>query len=83
MTFPPIGGLGLAEFGGVLVEREVGPGSVIVLEVLSQDAPQVLLSENDDVIEAVPPKGTDHALAVRILPWRPRAHDNQVCESIT
>ena len=28
---PPIGGLALAEFGGVLVEREVGPGSVIVL----------------------------------------------------
>jgi hypothetical protein len=28
----------------------------------------VPLSENDDVVEAVPPKGTDHALAVRILP---------------
>jgi hypothetical protein len=40
---PPIGGLALAEVGGVLAEREVGPGSVIVLEVLPQDAPQVLL----------------------------------------
>ena len=65
---PPIGGLVLAEFGGVLVEREVGPGPVIVLEVLPQDAPEVLLRENDDVVEAVPPKGTDHALAVGILP---------------
>jgi len=36
---PPIGGLALADFGGVLVEREVGPGSVIVLEVLPQNAP--------------------------------------------
>jgi hypothetical protein len=40
---PPIGGLARAEVGGVLAEREVGPGSVIVLEVLPQDAPQVLL----------------------------------------
>ena len=40
---PPIGGLALAELRGVLIEREVGPGAVIVLEVLPQDAPQVLL----------------------------------------
>ena len=64
---PPIGGLALAELRGVLIEREVGPGAVIVLEVLSQDATQVLLSDNDDVVEAVPPNGTDYALAVRIL----------------
>ena len=40
---PPIRRLALAEVGGVLAEREVGPRSVIVLEVLLQDAPQVLL----------------------------------------
>ena len=73
---PPIRRLALAWFGGVLVEREVGPGAVIVLEVLPQDAPQVLLSENDDVVEAVPPNGTDHALAVRILPRGPRRGEN-------
>jgi hypothetical protein len=28
----------------------------------------VLLSENDDVVKAVAPNGTDHALTVRILP---------------
>jgi hypothetical protein len=50
----PVGGLALAGFGGVLVEREVGPGSVIVLEVLPQDASQVLLPGHDDVVEAVP-----------------------------
>jgi hypothetical protein len=49
-----IGGIALAELGGVLVECEVGPGAVIVLEVLPQDAPQVLLCENDDVVEALP-----------------------------
>jgi hypothetical protein len=50
---PSIYGLARAWFGGILVECEVGPGSVIVLEVLPQDAPQVLLSENDDMVEAV------------------------------
>ena len=35
---PPIGGLALAEVMGVVAEREVGPGPVIVLEVLPQDA---------------------------------------------
>jgi hypothetical protein len=36
---PPVRRLALAVFGGVLVEREVGPRSVIVLEVLPKDAP--------------------------------------------
>jgi hypothetical protein len=73
---PLIGGLSPAGFGGVLVEREVCPGSVIVLEVLAQDASQVLLAKNDDVVEAVPPNGTDHALAVRVLPRRPRGGED-------
>ena len=66
---PSIYGLALAGFGRVLAEREVGPGSVIVLEIVPKDAPQVLLSKNDDVVQAVPPKGPDRTLAVRILPW--------------
>ena len=32
--------------------------------------------EGDDVVEAVPPKGTDHALAVRILPRGPRRRED-------
>ncbi|MGB8331404.1 MAG: hypothetical protein WCE62_14860 [Polyangiales bacterium] len=34
-----------------------------VLEVVPKDTPQVLLSDHDDVVEAVPPKGPDHAEA--------------------
>ena len=34
---PPIGGLALAEVGGVLAEREVGPGAVIVSRQLNSD----------------------------------------------
>ncbi len=52
MRSSPIGGLALAELRGVLIEREVGRGAVIVLEVLPQDAPQVLLSHDDDVVKA-------------------------------
>ncbi len=69
---PPVGGVAFAGFGGVLVEREVGTGSVNVLEIL----PQVLLCENNDVVEAVPPNGPAHALAVRILPRRPRRSED-------
>jgi hypothetical protein len=32
----------------------------------------VRFSDHDDVVEAVPPNGPDHALTVRILPWGPR-----------
>jgi hypothetical protein len=39
----PVRRLALAELRGVLAEREVGPGPVIVLEVLPQDSSEVLL----------------------------------------
>jgi hypothetical protein len=60
----PIRRVPLAELRGILVEREVGPGAVIALEVSQEDAPQVPLSEDDDVVEAFPAKSPDHALAV-------------------
>jgi hypothetical protein len=37
-NLPSIDGFALAGFGGVLVKREVGARSAIVLEVLPQDA---------------------------------------------
>jgi len=49
---PLIGGLPLTWFGSVLVECEVGPGFVVALEVLAQDAPQVLFADHDDVLES-------------------------------
>jgi len=58
--------LALAWLRSVLVEREVGSGAVIVVDVLAQDAPQMLLSEDNDVVQAFPAKGPDHALAVGI-----------------
>ena len=69
---PLIGGLRRRGSGASLSSARWVRGSVIVLEVVPKDTPQVLLAKNDDVVEAIPPNGTDHALAVRVLPRRPR-----------
>ena len=37
---------------------------VVVGEVLGQDPPQVVLTKDDDVVEAVVPDGTDQPLDV-------------------
>jgi len=50
------------EVGGVRVEREVGARPVRVPEVRGQDASQVVLAENDDMIEALAPHRADEPL---------------------
>ena len=62
--------------GRVLVEREMRSGSVVVVQVASQDPPQVTLAENDDVIQAFPTDRADDPLDVRILPGRARRCEN-------
>ena len=44
-----------ASAGCILVEREVSASPVIVLEVRAQDASQVPLAENDDMVQTLPP----------------------------
>ena len=44
---------------------------VVVLEVLDQETDQMLLSEHDDVIEALATDRADQALGVSVLPRRP------------
>ena len=60
----------------VLVQRQVRPRSVIVLHVAPHNSPQVRFAEYDDVIEALPAKGPDYSLRVRILPGTVRRNDN-------
>ena len=48
--------------GRVLVERQVRARPVVVREVASQGAAQVLFAEDDDVIQALAPDGADEAL---------------------
>jgi len=52
----------------ILVEREVGSGVVIVREVTNQDAAQVPLAQDEDVVETLAPDRTDEPLREGILP---------------
>ena len=57
-----------ATVGGVLVEREVCASPVVVREVADQDAAQVPFTEDENVIQTLPPDRTDEALREGILP---------------
>ncbi len=65
-----------AWLGRVLVEREMRSGSVVVVQVASQDPSQVIPVEDDHVVKALPPDGADDPLDVRILPGRARRSEN-------
>jgi len=52
----------------ILVEREMRPRPMIVLNIGRQDAAQVTLIENDDVIETFAPDRANDPLDISILP---------------
>jgi len=54
--------------GCILLEREVGPRSVIVRKVAGQGAAQVPFAEDEDVIETLAPDRADEPLRERVLP---------------
>jgi hypothetical protein len=56
------------DVGCVLVEREVRASPLIVADVTGQDAAQVSLAENENVIQALAPDRADAPLRERILP---------------
>src|SRR4051794_9370099 len=51
---------------GVLGQALVRPGGVVVLHIFDQDAPQMALPENEQMVEAFLPYGTDPALRERV-----------------
>ena len=59
-----------------LLQCRVCPRSVIVAQVAPDNSPQVRFAEYDDVIEALPAKGSDYSLRVRILPGAVRRNDD-------
>jgi hypothetical protein len=72
-SLPVADGLDASRRRRVFREREMGPGAVIVGEVVGERAPQMPLVEDDHVVETLAPDRTDHALDVGILPrtgWR-------------
>jgi hypothetical protein len=52
----------------VLVEREMRSGVLMILKIARQDAAQVALAEDDNVIQAFTANRTDETLDVGILP---------------
>ena len=52
----------------ILVERKMRAGALVVVDVRGQDATQMALVEDHDVIQALATNRTDHALDVSVLP---------------
>jgi hypothetical protein len=63
-----IGGVDLARFRAVHVERQMCLPSMVVAEVVLEESLPVTLVENDHVIETISPDRADEPLNVRALP---------------
>ena len=57
---------------GVFVQRQVSPDRVVVGDVGFEDAAEVGLAEDDDMIETLPPYRADQPFDVSVLPRRSR-----------
>ena len=57
--------------GTVVVERLVWSRGVVVGEIRAQDAAEMGLAQNDDVIEALAADGADDPFGERVLPRVP------------
>src|SRR5512145_554997 len=62
--------------GCVLAEREVSARPMIIREVRGQDAAQMPLAENDDMLEALASHRADEPLGERVLPRAVRRREN-------
>ena len=66
--FPEFWWLHGARIWTVHVQRSMNPPAMIVLKVAGQDAFQMALVHDDDVVETLSPDGADQALDVGVLP---------------
>ena len=64
-----------ATVGGVLVEREMCARLMLVREVADHDAAQVPFTEDENVIQTLPPDRADEPLREGILPWTVRGRE--------
>src|SRR5260370_12818789 len=60
----------------VFVEREMRSGVMMILKIARQDAAQVTLVEDDDVIQTFTADRTDETLGVGVLPGGSRGSDD-------
>ncbi len=64
----PGGRLWLSAERRVPVQRQVGSTVVVIDDVVLEDASQVLIIENDQMVEALAPDRPDDSLSVWVLP---------------
>ncbi len=57
-----------ARLGTVFSERQVSPGSMVIVKVGRKDLPQVTFVQDDDVVQTLAPDRADYPFDVRILP---------------
>ena len=60
--------LNRAGVGAILIERKMRAGALVVVDVRGQDAAQMALVEDHEVVETFATDRTDHALDVSVLP---------------
>ncbi len=66
-------GLNRSPLGGVLAQRKMRSGSVVVFEVRNKDPSQMSFIQDDHMVQAFAPHAADQAFRIRILPrasWR-------------
>ncbi len=62
--------------GGVLGQRKMRSGSVVIIEVRNKDPPQMSFIQDDHVVQAFAPHAADQAFHIRILPWASWCRDD-------
>ena len=69
-------GLYRSPIGGVLAQRKMRSGSVVIIEVRNKDPSQMSFMQDDHVVQAFAPHAADQAFHIRILPRASRRRDD-------
>ncbi len=60
--------LNISRVRSILVQGEMSPGQLVVVDVVGQQPAEMDLTEHDDVIQQLTPNRSDETLDVGILP---------------
>ena len=63
-------------FRRVLLKPKMCPRFMIIGQVLIQYPPKMVLTQNDHMVETLPPDRPDDPFTVSVLPWRPGSGDD-------
>ena len=73
---PPPGRLHWPGVGAIHVQGQMRPPAMVIAKVSGEEAPQVVLAEDDQLIQTLPPNAPDDALRIGILPRTPRRSEH-------